>query len=931
MSAVLSRNGSCQSGINALAWFACLCGLIALLVPDTPAYGQASTGGIRGIVKDETGAVLPGVSVEASSPARIGGGALTQTNSQGLYRFERLPIGTYTVSFALPGFTTLRRENVRVEVGRAIQLDLTMTVSAVEETVTVTAETPVVDTLHSGSTTTFSDQLLDNIPTTRGNVLELSGFAPGIAVNGDPVYTDVNVHGSTSDQNSYQIEGLDLAAPSYGGRWDYPSYNIIEEMEVKSVGASAEYTGFQGGVINIVTKSGSNTWSGFASSYFINQSLVGNNTPEEEYPYHVDYQWEGGVGFGGPIKKDRVWVYGILTRNRTKFTQVGVDPQFGTEQSIWKPYAKLTAMPSERDNIEVTFNDMEYSLPNSASRTRPVEATRKYLGGNPTVVGRWTRTFGANTVFQVKAGHIHIRDRYLPISEDVETPGHYDLATGMRSVNHTNNSRSDMRKTSVDASLTHYANDFIKGSHDFKFGVQVESGKALNYANLNGGMAYYDANTLPYYAIVRDPRARGGRVREFGVFAQENWTVNDRLTLNLGVRVDHVTANIPEIDQLDFRAEEKTGVTFPGVSDVMGFNNITPRLGFTVKLDSVGKTVAKASFGRYFGTLRTNMFRELSPGETTMYAFLFNPDTGQYDIPFYSVAPSTSFSVDPDLKNQYTDQFFVGMEREVLPGFGVDVSFMYKKEHDLIRMRDITGVYAPETRVDTFRGQTQTLEVYNLATPLSESIFQVVNRNDMDRGSYKAVVLQGYKRWSNSWQMQGSYTWQRTLGYTTGEHGAGAQDFGYLGTGGFGRDPNDLINAFGRLPSDQTHAIRISSSAQLPYDFSLGVRYGYTVGRPYSRRITVRGLSQGVRTVVAEPGGSYFLPSVNDLQIRVEKVFRLGEARRLRLSADFLNALNSVTVVYLRNNSSQTGDEDFGQSTRIMPPRQVMLGVRFEF
>ena len=88
------------------------------------------------------------------------------------------------------------------------------------------------------------------------------------------------------------------------------------------------------------------------------------------------------------------------------------------------------------------------------------------------------------------------------------------------------------------------------------------------------------------------------------------------------------------------------------------------------------------------------------------------------------------------------------------------------------------------------------------------------------------------------------------------------EDFGYLGTGGFGRDPNDLTNAFGRLPSDQTHAIRISSSAQLPLDFSLGVRYGYTTGRPYSRQITVRGLSQGVRTVLAEPSGSHFLPSV---------------------------------------------------------------------
>jgi hypothetical protein len=363
----------------------------------------------------------------------------------------------------------------------------------------------------------------------------------------------------------------------------------------------------------------------------------------------------------------------------------------------------------------------------------------------------------------------------------------------------------------------------------------------------------------------------------------------------------------------------------------MGFSHFTPRLGFTVKLDSVGKTVAKASFGRYFGTIRTSMFQDLSPGETTLYAFLFNPATGEYDIPFYSVDPSTNFSVDPDLTNHYTDQFFVGLEREVLPGFGVDVSFLYKKEHDLIRMQDITGVYAPETRVDTFRGQTQELEVYNLVTPLSESVFQVVNRHDMDQGSFKGVVLQAYKRWSNSWQLQGSYTWQRTWGYTAGNHWAGSQSNSSLGTRGFGADPNDLVNAFGRMQSDNTHGLRISSSAQLPYEFNLGVRYAYSSGRPYSRRITVRGLSQGVRTVNAEPSGNHLLPTVNDLQVRIEKAFSFGERRRLRLTFDIINALNSVKVIYVWNNSTQTGDEFFGQELGILPPRQAMLGVRFEF
>ncbi|HMF98348.1 MAG TPA: carboxypeptidase-like regulatory domain-containing protein, partial [Vicinamibacterales bacterium] len=155
--------------LNALA-------LVALTAPSASA--QTATGGLRGFVKDDTGAVLVGVTVEAASPARIGGAAVDVTDVQGLYRFENLPPGEYAVTYSLQGFATVRREGIRVEVGRTIQLDATMKVGAVEQAITVTGESPVVDALHAGVTSNFNKDWLQTVPTARQSYFDVVTYAP---------------------------------------------------------------------------------------------------------------------------------------------------------------------------------------------------------------------------------------------------------------------------------------------------------------------------------------------------------------------------------------------------------------------------------------------------------------------------------------------------------------------------------------------------------------------------------------------------------------------------------------------------------------------------------------------------------------------------------------------------------------------------------
>ncbi len=165
-----------------------------------------------------------------------------------------------------------------------------------------------------------------------------------------------------------------------------------------------------------------------------------------------------------------------------------------------------------------------------------------------------------------------------------------------------------------------------------------------------------------------------------------------------------------------------------------------------------------------------------------------------------------------------------------------------------------------------------------------------------------------------------------------GSLGIGAQSFSGLGPRAFGRDPNDLINAFGRLPTDSTNNVRLSATYAAPKGFHIGARYSYESGRPYARLINVTGLNQGVRPVQAEPRASYFLPTVNEFQIRIDKDFVFGSGeQRLRLSVDIYNLFNADTFTDARNNSSDTGDADFGQALAVVAPRRAMIGIRFEF
>jgi hypothetical protein len=370
------------------------------------------------------------------------------------------------------------------------------------------------------------------------------------------------------------------------------------------------------------------------------------------------------------------------------------------------------------------------------------------------------------------------------------------------------------------------------------------------------------------------------------------------------------------------------------VENVISFTTVAPRVGFTVRLDESGHTVFKSTYGRFYGKLATSMFSSLSPGGAVTTVRQFNPATGAYDIPV-SVTTPANFAVDPNLSNQYTDQFSAGIERQISGGMGLAVSFVHKSEGAFIRLRDVRGTYAPRDIVDTFEGRTQIITVQTLTSGVGSQLPQVTNRDDLDQ-SFKAVVFELNKRFSSQWQAQSSYTWQESKAYGGGQvTGSTQQDFSSLSaTGGYGRDPNDLINAYGPTATNSTHSVKLSTAYVAPWGINIGGRYSYEAGRPYGRLIIVRGMGagQGDVTILAEPRGAYRLPAVNDFQLRIDKDIEMGQNRKLRLSMDIFNIFNSDTVLTLRNNSSQvSAATPWQQTLSVVRPRTFQLGVRYQF
>lgn len=899
------------------------------------ADAQRLTGAIRGDVTDESGAAVPGVNVTITGEALIGGSQLSVTDASGSYRFPALPPGSYKLNFVLEGFQPVVVPEVRSVLGTTIEQNVVMNLSKVSEEMIVTGETPLIDSSKPGFSTNYTQEYLENTPIARFTFFDFVQMAPGSSpMRFDNTAFAHSILGSNTNENMYQMDGTDLTSALTGAAWPWPNTDIIEEIEILDIGAPAEYGNYQGAVVNVVTKSGGNEYHGDANFFWQTDSLTGQNAEIDGVPFHRDRYTDFTFQMGGPIIKDKIWVFGGVQTRREHFSQPGTPPESPVKEDDDRYFIKGTVDVNSKNKLTFSLHNDYYSIPEQVTITQPIETAVVETGSNPTPNVMWSSVLNDKTYLEVRYAGFYGHDVGEPQNGNYVS-GHYDFYTGYYSGGILSWYDGDIWKSQVSGKLSYFADDFIKGDHDFRFGVQyTKAGNNYIYAYTNG-VKYYDSNGAPYLAYFQFPYHIGADVNNIGFFGDDTWRWNDNLTFNFGIRYDRSKGSIPDFPQLNL-AGETTGTTVQGLSDLAEWNVISPRLGFTYQLPSQKATQIRGHYGRYYQAMLTPYIQRAGPARARIEGFLFNEETGQYDILNFALDPASQVRIDPDLKDPYTDQFAIGLDREITPDFALSTSLIYKRSRDFIGTLNVGGTYEQIPVIDPVTGQT--IMVFNQTNdPTVDNLFLITNP-DTFYERYWGFLVSLTKRMMQNWMMSASLTISKTRGLHAGS-GLGPsadQDSSFFPSANarFGQDPNDFINADGLLNGDRTYIFKLQGTYILPWETKLSANYSWLTGRPYARQIAVTDvLNQGTRTIFAEErDGSRRTDNVSLLDLRLEKEFQAGNRFRFGITADFFNALNTDAFYDVATTLSGPGTEGvFGVGSVFIPPRRLMLGAKFHF
>jgi hypothetical protein len=408
--------------------------------------------------------------------------------------------------------------------------------------------------------------------------------------------------------------------------------------------------------------------------------------------------------------------------------------------------------------------------------------------------------------------------------------------------------------------------------------------------------------------------------------------VNDRLTLNLGVRFDHNTARIPALDILDDLGNP-TGEIIPS-RDLYTWNVVAPRVGFNYKLTRDGKTSLKGHYGRYYRGVITAEYSAsvaTSPGITRAGAY--DLATGTFIDAVISQS-SQNQSVDPNYENPYTDQFIGSLERELVRDLGLSLHYVYKRSRKGSAWRDTTGVFEDVTIFDdTGPGATgRPVGVKRILTDPAESLFVLSNDPRIETDTH-AVTAQLTKRMSKGWQLVAGYTYldssgvlpSTRLGLLSSQRAAARYT-------DFGQNPNDFVNAGGKLLADRPHTFKAQLVAELPYGFLVGANYLFQSGRAWARRARIPdlGYPTAVEINIDERDGSRRVPNQSIVDLRAQKSFKLSDQLQFRVFVDFLNLFNTGTHQGVLGRRVDVTDT-FGVPSDFLLPRRVMLGAKVTF
>jgi outer membrane receptor protein involved in Fe transport len=927
---------------------------ILVLVLGTPVRGlaQSSTGTLDGVIRDSNDLPVPDVQVVVRSRALIQQDQTVLSDRNGYYRLTFLPPGDYDLAFTLQSFQPVLRGALVVESGRTTTVNVALVPAAVEQTVNVVGASSALDQRGAKIAFNYNEELAENIPTSR-SFHGLVATIPGVESAGNygvfsPGNMEVqNVLGAGARANSYTLDGANTTDAA--GGWNvasYFSYDIIKEIQVTKAAKPAE-VGFQGGLFTVVTKSGGNDFSGQIAGYLQSDHLQGDNAGEEvvgsggQTTNEIKNDYDVSVTMGGPFASDKAWWFGSVRR------QDGTSTLFGFPEDVTNTinaaFFKATYQSTMNHRFMGLANHWDQTVNHfffnfspalagdaDASVYRPIHGNtygvhwNGILGTNVLAEAGWSTTEqGLDQQFQPGAG--------ISVT---------DVATGQRFRNSGEGSRDqDFDNWSYKLALSWFVRN-AWGRHDLKVGLEyLPTRTFILFDDLGDHRLNVARGTPVSVRILNTPSHATWNNNHLSFYAQDGWTIRNRLTVNVGLRFDRTHASTPEqvTGGGDF-AGTALAVRFPQLertvlppTELLTWNNLAPRLAAIYSLDPGGRTLLRGSASRYYHNLPS--FELFISNPAFPLNFITRWNDSNHDGAFQVGEDGVLFAqfggqlnpIDPDIRRPYTDEFIAGASHELAKNVQLSANVIYRKDRDLTNLVDV-GVgfdaYTPVAIIDPGRDgivgtrDDAVLTVFAQDPSTIGDSRNVLTNPAGNNRTYKGVEVTAVKRLSDNWQAVASLV---------------VSDFQVIKatTAGSSNDlfenPNALINARGKDPHNQTVQLKVQGTYVAPYGILVSGFYRFLTGLPYTRELLVEGLPQGTFNVFAEPRGYSKVDDQSVLDLRVEKRFRFAGRYALGLILDVFNVTNAAPVLA---EGSLTG-ADYGQPQAVWNPRLARLGVRF--
>ncbi len=955
-------------------------GLLMLVGSSMPAFAQDFRGRIIGTVKDSSDALLPGVSVTATSPALIQP-QTSVTGDDGAYRFIALPAGLYDLSFELTGFKTLKRTGIRVVINTTLTVNADLDVATLQETVTVSGESPVVDTSTTAVGTNFTKELLTEIPNAR-DIWAAMAQSPGLHVTGFDVggshtgtQTDYSTYG-VSQQNTTRVEGINAteAVSANGGYFDFGSF---EEFQIGGAGNMADQD-TPGASLNITIKSGGDRFSGGFYGDWEGDSTISDNVPDAfrtanqrdsdgffvRTPLRrgnpIDRQYDINTDIGGPAIRQRAWFYYSYRLNDQYKSILNFDELARSKLS--NPYTVKGTYQLTRNNQLIFYANQREKLQalRDLDPNIPISAAYYQSSKNNIYKGEWTSVLNSRLFLDVIAGTWL---NFFPLRPQTENgfagtyvPGRVDLSTTARLAGGPNTLYQDQKryKPQFNISATYYKEGWL-GSHNFKLGTEGRWEKRTFFADQPFNLVYYDAvlnRTPSEVEFYNTPNTGDNRVHAFAIYLNDNWRVNDRLTLNLGVRLDRYRdfwpdqvispGGVPQLaNTTDTRLRDLFAERDIAAQTVSRATTVGPRLGFAYDVRGDAKSVIKGFFGRfYFNSAPDTIAAEANPVGRTRLRYRWTDLNGnlQLDGPdelgafLRTVAGPSGVIIDPEMTRPYGDEYSVHFEQELREGLSGRVSYVHKSLRDEWATVDLdrinaytTSLTRPDPGPD---GQLNTsddgapLQLLDRTAVGERRVFTNADGYDSD---YDTIELAVNRRFRGNWMVMSSvgYTWLK-------QYLGNISDTGALSSTGNNKvyewRPN--LRRFGR-ESTSLWNYKLIGRYVAKWDIGLSASYKMQSGRNWGRSLSVNLPVAGSETIRVEEASANRAPNIGIFDVRFDKSFALPGSLRVTGMIDVFNLANAGTVTAFRTTTAADGS--FKEVTALLDPRIVRFGVRLQF